>query len=231
MVHAVFWGSNCEGRYLRPEHGHSRSSGGYAFEDSDRGHEYVTWYIRAACLLTVGLVWAHGQADPARGWLVSRTLTLICHLWDCELQPRSVRDQALLETSLTSLARVWQASGLAHGIPVPLIPWPITAEASGSRSLTHTPFQLATTLSVGPYSHPMYPPSASTSFLSTQAPSPAVSDASHATSSSHTFKLLRSDRAFVSTWGFIEWHWFRVLCSSHLWRKYVVRGCLEWFRE
>lgn len=34
----------------------------------------------------------------------------------------------------------------------------------------------------------MYPPSASTSFLSTRAPSPAVSDASHATSSSRAFK-------------------------------------------
>ena len=43
--------------------------------------------------------------------------------------------------------------------------------------------------------------------------------------------LLRSDWAFVSTWGFFEWRRFWVLCSCHLRRRYVVRGCSEWFRE
>jgi len=41
---------------------------------------------------TVDLVWAQGQSDPARGWLISHTTTLVCHLQDCELQPKSVRD-------------------------------------------------------------------------------------------------------------------------------------------
>lgn len=98
----MFWGSNCEWRNPRRENGHSRNSGGCTFEDRSRGHEYVTQYIHAACLLTVGLVWAHGQTDPAQGWLVSRTSMLVFHLWDCGLQPKSVRDQALQEASLTS---------------------------------------------------------------------------------------------------------------------------------
>jgi hypothetical protein len=94
---------------------------------------------------------------------------------------------------LTSPVCVRQASGIAHSVP--LIPWPITAEASGSRSLSHTPFQLASTLSVSPYSHPMYPPSTSASFPSTRAPSPAFSEA---TSSSRAFKRARRSDSLLS---------------------------------
>ena len=43
--------------------------------------------------------------------------------------------------------------------------------------------------------------------------------------------LLCSDRAFISTRGFLEWHRFWVFCSCHLWHRYVVRGCSEWFKE
>lgn len=80
---------------------------------------------------------------------------------------------------------------------VPAVPWPITAEASGSSSIAHPghpPFQFASTLSVAPYSHQMYPPSSNGSNPSTRAPSPAFSDASHmthATSSSWGFKRHR----------------------------------------
>jgi hypothetical protein len=50
----------------------------------------------------VGLVWAHGQSDAAHGWLVSHSTTLICHLQDCELQPKSVRDRVVLDTTSAS---------------------------------------------------------------------------------------------------------------------------------
>ena len=43
--------------------------------------------------------------------------------------------------------------------------------------------------------------------------------------------LLCSDWAFISTWGFLEWHWFWAFCSCHLRRRYVVRGCSGWCRE
>ena len=44
-------------------------------------------------------------------------------------------------------------------------------------------------------------------------------------------RVLCSDRAFVSTWGFWEWRRFWAFCSCHLRRRYVVRGCSEWLRE
>ena len=42
-----------------------------------------------------------------------------------------------------------------------------------------------------------------------------------------TAYLLRLDRAFVSTRDFLEWRRFWDLCSCHLQRRYVVRGCSE----
>ena len=44
-------------------------------------------------------------------------------------------------------------------------------------------------------------------------------------------KMLRSDRAFVSTGGFFEWRRFWAFCSCHLRHRCVVRGCSEWCRE
>jgi len=41
---------------------------------------------------TVDLIWAQEQTDPVGGWLISHTTTLVCHLQNCELQPKSVRD-------------------------------------------------------------------------------------------------------------------------------------------
>ena len=43
--------------------------------------------------------------------------------------------------------------------------------------------------------------------------------------------LLRSSWVLASTWGFLVWHWFWAFCSCHLWCRYVVRGCSEWWRE
>ena len=59
----------------------------------------------SALLLTSFSVWAQGQTDPARGWLVSRTTTLTCHLRDCELQPSTVRGNAAAEWTTTSPGR------------------------------------------------------------------------------------------------------------------------------
>ncbi|KAH9029946.1 ribonuclease H-like domain-containing protein [Lactarius pseudohatsudake] len=67
----------------------------------------------------MGPVWAQGQADRTRGWLVSRTSTLVCHLRDCELQPRSVRERALIEVTMTSPVPSLSADPLAYSHHIP----------------------------------------------------------------------------------------------------------------
>ena len=82
-------------------------------------------------------------------------------------------------------------------LQMPLVPWFTTAdEAPGSRRTAHPPYQFASTLSVRPYSHPMYSPSTSGSVPSFQAPSPAFSDA---TQSSRPSKRPRHSDSFLST--------------------------------
>ncbi|KAF8433040.1 hypothetical protein L210DRAFT_3650107 [Boletus edulis BED1] len=41
-----------------------------------------------------GTLWATGQTDTQRIWLISRPTTLLCHLRDCELHPDDVRSRA-----------------------------------------------------------------------------------------------------------------------------------------
>jgi hypothetical protein len=112
------------------------------------------------------IVWAPGQMDPTRGWLISRTTTLTCHLRDCELQPAAIRANAAVECSIAmpSRARPQVAT------PQPSVPsgWPATAYAS--RPVLGN-FSFASILSpdISPLQHS---PTASMS----RAPSPAPSD-------------------------------------------------------
>jgi hypothetical protein len=48
------------------------------------------------------IVWVPGQMDPTRGWLISRTTTLTCHLHDCELQPAAIRANAAVECGIAT---------------------------------------------------------------------------------------------------------------------------------
>ncbi|OJA10211.1 hypothetical protein AZE42_05520 [Rhizopogon vesiculosus] len=41
-----------------------------------------------------GAVWAIGQLNPQRIWLISRPKTLLAHIRDCELHVESVRSWA-----------------------------------------------------------------------------------------------------------------------------------------
>jgi len=99
-----------------------------------------------------------------------------------------VRDRAEIEPGSTSPVRAWPARVLSQ---MPSVPWPIATEASGSRPTTHPPFQFSSSLSVGPYFHPMYSPSTSGSVPSTRAPSPAFSDSTQ--SSRPSKRPCRSD--------------------------------------
>jgi hypothetical protein len=142
-------------------------------------------------------VWAQGQNDPARGWLVSRTTTLVCHLRDCQHQPDSVRLKARSEAPASPVRPRPVTYHPPDHLQMPLAPWSTTAgEASGSRLTTHPPYQFASTLSVGPYSHPMYLPSTTGSVPSSRAVSPAFSDATQ--SSRPSKRPHRSDSSLLA---------------------------------
>lgn len=126
-------------------------------------------HAKICSLMLHDLVWAQGQTSLGRGWLVSRTTTLLCHLRECAHQPDSVRSRAQSEAPASP------------GRPRPVMNHPsshsqIPPEASGSRLMAHPPYQLAPTLSAPPQSHSTYSPSTSGSFPSSQADSPAFSD-------------------------------------------------------
>lgn len=144
------------------------------------------------CLLTLSdLVWAQGQLDPTRGWLVSRTTTLLCHLQDCEFHATSVRQRAEMDAQTNSPARPIPARNPPLDYSQMLLaPWPVAAEASGSHLTAQPTFQFTTTSSLGS-SQSMYPPSTSSSVPSTRAPSPAFSDATQ--SSRPSKRARRSD--------------------------------------
>ena len=120
------------------------------------------------CLLTLwDLVWAQGQSDPTRGWLVLHTRTLICHLQDCKLHTTSVREQARTDAHTNSPGRPQPARNpplnYSHR---PMAPWPVTAETSGSHLTAQPSFQFTSTSSLG-LSQSMYPHSTGGSVPST----------------------------------------------------------------
>jgi hypothetical protein len=145
--------------------------------------------MRETCVLTLrDLVWAQGQTDPARGWLVSRTSTLVCHLRDCNLQPPSVRARAQMEAPSSPVR------------PRPTINYPpghsqIPPEASGSGLMAHPPYPIGSTLSAGSFYHSMCLPLTSDSVSSSRAASPAFSDT---TQSSRPSKRARRSDSFLS---------------------------------
>jgi len=152
------------------------------------------------CLLKLwDLVWAQGWSDPACGWLVLHTTTLICHFWDCELQLSSVRQQAGTDTHSNIPVHPQPAINPPSTYPqMPLAPWPVIAKASGSHLTAPPSFQFTNftlTSSLVLYSQSMYPPSANGSVPSTQAPSPAFSDV---TQSSQLSKQLCCSDSFLS---------------------------------
>ena len=136
-------------------------------------------------------MWAQGQAEISRGWLVSRTTTLICHLRDCENQPKSTRDRAQAEAATGSGSPFRTRPAMTFSqIPVP---WPIMASDSGSRPTTYPPFHYESSLSTGLYSQPrnLLSATGSGSTPSTRAPSPALSDMTY--SSRQSKRARRSD--------------------------------------
>lgn len=148
------------------------------------------------CLLTLwDLVWAQGQSDPTRGWLVSRTRTLICHLRDCELHTASVRERAGTDAHTNSPVRPRPARNPPLNYSqMPMAPWPVAAETSGSHLTAQPSFQFTSTSSLG-LSQSMYPHSTGGSVPSTRAPSPAYSDVTQ--SSRPSKQACRSD-SFLS---------------------------------